>query len=369
MTQDDGNFARPPLELSVVVPTFNERDNITELIRRIDEQLTGISWELIFVDDHSPDGTADLVRGIARTDQRIRCIERIDRRGLATACIDGFMASPAPFVAVIDADMQHDERLLSKMLETLRSSRMDIVVGSRYLQDASTGNWSPSRVLVSRLATRLSRLVLKAPLTDPLSGFFMLRRELISSLVPRLSRIGFKILLDILASSPKPLRCAELPYTFRERVAGSSKLDHRAIWDYLMLVAHIFAGRVVPARFISFAVVGGIGVLVSLFVFTILFSYLGVSFVFAQSAAALAAMTSNFSLNNLLTYMDRKLRGWDLLRGWLSFVAICSIGAIANVGLAAFLFETRVHWSLSAMAGILVGTVWNYAVTAAYTWR
>ena len=358
-------------QLSIIVPTFNEADNVAELRDRVAMALPDVDWELVYVDDDSPDGTAERLVALAQQDPRVRCLLRIGRRGLSTACIEGMLASTAPFVAVIDADLQHDERLLPQMLAALREdAQLDIAVGSRYAGDGSVAGWDASRATISHLATRLAQLVLKAELRDPMSGFFMLRREvLLRCLRAGMSGVGFKILLDLFASAPSPLRFRELPYHFRNRHAGESKLDTNVAWEYLVMLLDRLSGGLLPVRFIAFSMVGGVGLGVHLLVLGLLHRAAGIDFTVAQSAATLVAMTSNFVLNNVFTYRDMRLRGWGLLRGWLSFVAACSLGGMANVGIAAYLFEHQTGWVLSAVAGVLVGAVWNYAVTAVYTWK
>jgi dolichol-phosphate mannosyltransferase len=210
------------LELSIVIPTFNESGNVVAPIERLARALEGIVWEVVFVDDDSPDSTAALLRQEARRDPRVRCLQRIGRRGLSSACVEGMLASSAPCVAVMDADLQHDETLLPRMLESLRRGDLDIVVGSRYIEGGNVGDWPAHRLSFSRIATWLARRVLRAELSDPMSGFFMLRREALEGCVRNLSAIGFKILLDIFASSPRPLRFAELPFVFRMRRPGKA---------------------------------------------------------------------------------------------------------------------------------------------------
>ncbi|MBX3643934.1 MAG: glycosyltransferase family 2 protein [Rubrivivax sp.] len=357
-------------QLSIVVPTFNELGNVTELRDRIAAALPGVDWELIYVDDDSPDGTAEQLVALAQQDRRVRCMLRIGRRGLASACIEGLLAASSPLVAVIDADLQHDETQLPRMVELLRDPELDVVVGSRYVDSGSIGDWSRSRALISRLATSLARSVLKADLRDPMSGFFMMKREAVLRCVRAgTSGVGFKILLDLFASSPTPLRFREIPYTFRERHSGASKLDSNVAWEYLLMLLDRLCGRVVPIRFIAFSLVGAFGLVVHMAVLALLLQGFGLGFVVAQSAATLVAMTSNFALNNLLTYRDMRLRGMGLLRGWFSFVAACSIGGLANVGIATWLFQREGGWVVPAIAGVLVGAVWNYALTALYTWK
>jgi len=356
-------------ELSVIAPTFNEVDNVAELIRRLKQTLNGIFWEIIFVDDDSPDGTAEKVRALARTDRRIRCVQRISRRGLSSACIEGMLASAAPYLAVIDADLQHDETLLPDMLELLRTGDADIVIGSRYMQGGSIGDWGSSRAAMSRLATWLSRTLVPVEVTDPMSGFFMLRRDILETTVHKLSTIGFKILLDFFASSSSVLQFRELPYQFRNRKAGESKLDSVATWEYGMLLLDKLIGNIVPVRFVSFSIVGGLGVLVHFFCLAILFKALKTSFVEAQVIGTGVAMTFNFAINNLLTYRDLRLRGWRWLRGLVSFSLACSIGAVANVGIASYLYDTNGGWIFAGLGGVLMGAVWNYVTTMRYTWQ
>jgi dolichol-phosphate mannosyltransferase len=306
-------------EMAIVIPTFCEQGNLRELVARIDSCFTDVRWEIVFVDDNSPDGTSDLARSLAQSDRRVRCVQRIGRRGLSSAVIEGVLATSAPYVAVMDADLQHDEQLLPRMLEILRHGEHDIVVGSRYVEGGGVGDWNQSRAGLSKLATRLSRTVLKAELKDPMSGFFAMRRETFMASVDRLSAIGFKILLDIFASSPAPLRFIELPYTFRMRQVGESKLDSQVGWNFLMLLLDKLVGHIVPVRLVAFAAVGTLGLVVHLLVLTALFQALSLSFVASQALATFVAMTFNYTLNNELTYRDMRLRGWPWVRGWISF--------------------------------------------------
>lgn len=356
-------------DLAVIVPTFNERDNVRPMLERLCSTLDGLAWELVFVDDDSPDGTAEAVRDIARADPRVRCLQRIGRRGLSTAVVEGILSTSAPVVAVIDADLQHDETLLPEMLKMIRHHDIDLVIGSRYVQGGSVGNWSRERQAISRIASRLSRLVVKAEISDPMSGFFMIRREAFDQCVRRLSGLGFKILLDLFASAPRRLAFVELPYQFRQRLHGESKLDSQVAWEFLMLIVDKLIGHIVPVRFVFFAFVGATGVVIHFAVLWTVFRAMEVEFGWAQFAATLVAMSSNFALNNVLTYRDRRLRGLGFVRGLLSFYVICSVGVGANVGVAKYLFSQDQIWWLAGAAGILVGLVWNYAVTSIFTWR
>lgn len=354
-------------ELTIVVPTYNERSNVEALFARLDTALLGIAWEVVYVDDDSPDGTAAAVRRLARGDPRIRIVHRIGRRGLSSAVVEGMLASSAPYLAVIDGDLQHDEKLLPHMLAALKAEDLDIVVGSRHVAGGGTGAWDRRRVAISEIATRLARLVVSADLSDPMSGFFMLSRPAFERTVRHLSgQGGFKILLDLFASTPVPFRFKELPYVFAERRHGESKLDGFVVWEYLMLLAEKLTRGYVPGRFLSFAAIGGSGVVVH---FATLFAILHLAaFPIAQASAAVVAMTSNFIFNNLLTYRDRRLSGRRFFTGLLSFYAVCGLGAAANVGIASAAFAHHYTWWVSGLAGILVGVVWNYATSSVFTW-
>jgi dolichol-phosphate mannosyltransferase len=356
-------------ELTVVVPTLNERDNIVPLVELLDTALAGIAWEVIFVDDDSRDDTAAAVRAMARRDGRVRCLQRIGRRGLSTACIEGALASAAPYCAVIDADLQHDETVLPRMLEALRTGSYDLAIGSRYSAGGDLGELSGRRVGISKLATRVSRVICKADIADPMSGFFMVRREAFEAAMRRLSGQGFKILLDLLASSPRPLRVVELGYRFRQRRHGESKLDTLVAWEFGMLLADKLVGHAIPVRFVLFATIGAIGLVVHLVVLRLALTLLALDFTPAQTSAALVAMTSNFFLNNLFTYRDQRLMGWRLLRGLASFYLICGLGLIANVGVAAYTFAQHERWWIAGVAGVVVGSVWNYAISSVFTWK
>jgi dolichol-phosphate mannosyltransferase len=357
-------------DLTVVVPCYNERPNVAPLIEKLDATLFGIAWEVVFVDDNSPDGTTAEVRRIAQTDPRVRCIRRIVRRGLASAVIEGALSSSAQFVAVIDGDMQHDETKLPQMLAALRTGRYDLAVGSRHAEggDASglTNRW---RHVLSDGGIWLAQLFLPVRLTDPMSGYFMLPRPLFEQLAAGLTGQGFKILVDLALSSPAPLRVIEIPFHFHERVAGESKLDALVLTQFAGLLLDKVFGGLLPLRFISFALVGGLGVVVHLAVLTMLLKLTGQGFEAAQAIATLVAMVFNFQLNNEITYRDQRLRGPALWRGLLLFMLVCGVGAVANVGIANMLYESHTAWSIAGAIGAVIGVVWNFAVSATLVWR
>lgn len=356
-------------ELSVILPSFNEAANIPILVKLLDETLAGIAWEAIVVDDNSPDGTTDVARRIAFGDPRIRVIRRIGRRGLSGACIEGILASSAPFVAVMDADLQHDETLLPKMLAELRTGDSDLVVASRKADGGTVGDGlSKIRAWGSNIANSLAQKLLNVTLEDPMSGFFMVRRDKAEALAPKLSPQGFKILLDLVSSADGALRIKELPFTFRERQHGESKLDTLVTFDYFGLLLAKYFGDVISVRFLMFGLVGASGLVVHLLALR-LFLLGGLEFNLGQTAASFVAMTSNFFLNNQLTYRDRRLRGVQAVIGLLTFYAVCSVGVLANVGVANLIYADPSYWWFAGTAGAIMGAVWNYAASSALTWR
>jgi dolichol-phosphate mannosyltransferase len=325
---------------------------------------------LIVVDDDSPDGTSSVALALAAEDRRIRCLRRVNRTGLAGAVIEGWMSSSADFVAVMDGDLQHDESILPKMYEALARGSGNLAIGTRVRDGGGAGSLSPARQALSDLGAWFFRRIAGATVTDPMSGFFMTRREIVASLAPRLSPDGFKILVDLVLSSDRQLKIVETPYVFRKRVAGESKLSPLVGLDFLGLVVHHATGGVLPIRFVLFASIGGVGLLVHLAVLLGLITALGaVDFAYGQIAATIAAMASNFALNNEITYRSYRYRGLGMIGGFLLFALLCSVGAITNVNIASWLFHSNNRWWVAGLAGGLVGVVWNYAASTTFVWR
>jgi dolichol-phosphate mannosyltransferase len=367
---DAGEPAAASPVLSVVVPCYNERPNVVPMIAALDAALAGIVWEVIYVDDNSPDGTAQEVRRLARRDSRIRCIRRIGRRGLASAVIEGALSSSADYVAVIDGDMQHDETRLPVMLAALRTGQYDLAVASRHVEGGDnaglSGRW---RHALSDGGIRLAQAFLPVRLSDPMSGFFMLPRPLFEDLARGLNGQGFKILVDLVLSSIVPLRVKEVPARFRERAAGESKMDALVMIQFVGLLLDKVFGGMLPLRFFSFALVGVLGVLVHLAVLGLLQWTTPLGFGKEQAVATLVAMVFNFQLNNVITYRDQRLKGPRLWRGLLLFLVVCGFGAVANVGIARMLYQQNTAWSVAGGIGAVIGVVWNYAVSSTLVWR
>ncbi|MFY8194093.1 glycosyltransferase family 2 protein [Novosphingobium sp. B1] len=370
------------LQLAVILPTYRERANIAPMVARLDAALQGVAWEAIFVDDNSPDGTADEARRISLADPRVRVIERIGRRGLASAAIEGMCATAAPIVAVMDADQQHDPELLPRMLAAVQGGEYDLAYASRFAEGASTEEWGrPDRVKASGFANRIANKVTGVELSDPMSGYFMLRAETLRADAHRLSGVGFKILLDILATVDRPLKVKEFPLNFVARVEGESKLDQTVVFEFLVGLYDKWLGRIIPTRFALFGTVGAMGVAVQLGALWVLLKLIaGERFVYgnwsesatfntANTLAAIIAMTFNFVLNNELTYSDKRLRGFGpLLRGWAQFALTCSLGLLTNIGSAAVLKTIGFHDVIAVIVGIVLGSVWNFALSSRFVW-
>ncbi|HJZ29617.1 MAG TPA: glycosyltransferase family 2 protein [Hyphomicrobiaceae bacterium] len=356
-------------ELSIVVPTLNENDNVPRLVSQLARALGSVRWEVIFVDDDSVDGTAATARRLARRDPRVRCMRRIGRRGLAGACIEGMLAASAPAIVVMDGDLQHDETCLPQMLQHFRRGA-DLVVATRRTQaGVVTGGFSAVRQWGSRWATVLARRLTGVTVTDPMSGFFLIRQDAFEAIAPRLSTQGFKLLLDIMASQQVPLVVREVPYSFRPRQYGESKLDSMVVLEYSGLLLAKLTGDLLSTRFLLFMLVGASGLIVHLVALQAALSLFGFAFDVAQTCAAYLAMTWNFFVNNLFTYRDRRLRGTAVVKGLVSFYVVCSVGAVANIGVANWIYGGRPTWWLAGTAGALMGAVFNYAASSTFTWR
>jgi dolichol-phosphate mannosyltransferase len=351
----------------VVVPTYDEAENIEPLITRLDRALMGMSWEVIFADDNSPDGTHVLAKKLAETDRRVRCLRRVGRRGLAGACIDGILASSAPYVAVMDGDLQHDEAVLLRMTRRLQDGEGDLAIGTRYCDGGSASALNAHRGLLSRLATVLAQHLLGVRISDPMSGFFVVRREAFERFAPRLTQDGFKILLDLVTTAKTHLTIIEEPYAFRERILGGSKFQLRTGLEFLGLMAAKISNGVIAPRFVPYAFVGLIGLAVHLAALTSLHTRFG--FEISQAVATFVAMTTNFLVNNTLTYRDMRLRGLAMIKGLFLFCLIGATGVVANVGIATLLYGQQHNWWLSGVAGAVIGSVWNYSMSNRLVWH
>ena len=358
-------------DLTVVIPTFNEAENVAPMVALLTSTLQGRAWEAVFVDDDSPDGTADAVRTIAALRPNIRVLHRKGRRGLAGACIEGILSSSARLCAVIDADLQHDETRLPVMMNLMdQDPPLDLVVASRKVDGGSaSGGFSAFRAWASDRATTLTRRALGITVSDPMSGFFMVRRSTFMTAAPQLQVAGFKILADMLAVSKGRWHVAEIPYTFRQRQFGTSKMDSTVALEFLGLLVARKTGGLVSIKFVLFGLVGVIGVFVQLAVVGIVLQFQPDSFGWAQACGVTVAIANNFVLNNMLTYRDRALKGMAFVKGLASFYLVCAFGAVLNIGLARLVFGVLPIWPLASAAGAIAGAAWNFVASSLFTWR
>lgn len=357
--------------LTVVVPTFNEKENVRPLVDMLEKALKDQSWEVVFVDDDSPDGTAEEVREMSRENPKVRVLQRIGRRGLAGACIEGIQSSLSPFCAVMDADLQHDETRLPDMLQVLKEDdRVDVAIGTRNGMGGSVGEGlSRIRKWGSSLATYLARRFLKIEASDPMSGFFMVRRSSFDQVAADLQASGFKILADMLSSSRGSWTIREVGFTFRERRFGQSKMDSAVTLEFLGLLLARFSGGLMSIRFILFCFVGLSGVLVQLLGVKLSLLFVTQTFEMAQVLGIALAITSNFTLNNRFTFRDMRLKGLAFWQGLLSFFAVCSVGAIVNFATAAAVYSILPIWSVASASGAIIGAIWNFFGSSRATWR
>lgn len=354
--------------LSVIVPTFNERENLGPLTAALSTALQGLDFEVLVVDDDSPDGTAEAARALAQGNPRIRVLQRIGRRGLASAVIEGVLSTSSPYVAVIDADLQHDERVLPVMLDKLRDGSLDVVVGSRHAADGGMGGFARERVRLSNAGRRLFEWFWRVPVSDPMSGFFVMRRAFFDEVAHSLSGIGFKVLVDVLASASRPVRVGEVGYQFRSRAHGESKLDIVVEIEYLELLFDKVSGGLIPPTYFLFALVGSAGMLFNFLVAGLLLRA-GLTFLPAQAIGALLTVALNFVMNNALTFRSSRMKGPEIGRGLLLFYLVCSIALVAQLAVASALQGLGAHWIPATIAGIVIGSVWNYTIAAQLVWR
>ncbi len=355
-------------ELSVIVPVFNEAPNVGPMVAALEGALAGIDWEVIFVDDNSPDGTAGKVHDLAQRDSRIRLIVRVADRGLAKSAIQGMLSGNGDVLVVMDGDGQHEPEIIRRLMQPLVDGTADVATASRNLQEKQIAtSLSRRRVYLSQFGNLLCRMVLRRRLSDPLTGFFAIDRERFIQLADRLGDPGFKVLMDIL-SADRTLRVQEVPFAFGARSQGESKLDLFVAWQLLMFLVSRLTAGLIPARFVSFAAVGLSGVAVHL-VLLMLFLSAAATFPVAQALAATGAATSNFAFNNLLTFRDQRLRGWAIIPGLLKFLLVSSAGLFANVAIATLTLNHLTDYViLAALVGIAMDTVWKYVMSSRLVW-
>jgi dolichol-phosphate mannosyltransferase len=354
--------------LSLVIPTYNERDNIAPLVEKVHASLTGYDYEILFIDDNSRDGTAEAVRALEGK-YPVRVVVRLDKRGLASAVVDGIGLAESDVVGVMDADLQHPPEVLPRLLEAVRNGA-EIAVASRYIKGGGCVNWGLGRKITSRVAGLIAHFLL--PVTgrvhDPMSGCFMLRKSVIAGAA--LAPTGYKILLEILVRGNYQ-QVTEVPYLFYTRQKGESKLNTRQGMDYLRHVYSLMNRRRELLRFGQFCLVGGTGVIVNEGILGLLTHFGDLQVYFSSLIAIEASIISNFALNDYFTFGDKHTgRRGSYLSRLLKFNAACAIGAAIQYGLLLlFTYVFGVHYLISNLIGIAVATLWNYTASKLWAWR
>lgn len=361
--------------LSLILPTFNEAENLPVLLPKLEEALKTIPHEIIIVDDDSPDGTSRVAQELAEKISDLHVIRRIGRRGLSSAVVEGFLAAKGDVLAVMDADGQHDLTLIPKLYDAVQQGS-NVAIGSRYVAGGSVGKWDERRYMLSRIATNLAKRLCRVMVNDPMSGFFALNRKTFEATLPRLNPKGFKILLDFLVHVPKGTTAKEIPFTFGARMHGESKLSRRVQIEFLEYLYDVTFGRYIPLTFVKYCIVGTLGIVVHVSVYELLSSIFrnaaGLSlygFSLSVIGAIETAIIFNFLLNNVWTFAHIKLRGFKMLQGFITFNLACAVGALANYATAAFLFSQGLAELLSVIIGAFVGVFWNYTMNRLMTWR
>ena len=357
--------------LTVVLPAYKECQNIEYLIGQLTRADTSrLIARVIYVDDDSPDDSAEFIKHLPLGYFPIDCIHRIGRQGLSSAVVEGVMLADTKYVAVMDADGQHKASDLVDMLDLLLSQNLDCVVGSRFKTNKVINSHVGMRLWISQRGNQLSNFVLKRELSDPLTGFFVFKRSLFLEVVREMRPTGFKILIEFLYRLRNhQIRLEEYPIGFAARHDGESKLDSKVILDFADQILGFATKGLVPDKFLGFILVGLTGLAVHMFTLSILLFQLALPFATSQAFATLVAMTSNFSINNAFTFRRNRLTGLAWVKGLIYFVIVCSIGAFANVGAAAYFNNHGQVWWLSAILGIIVGTVFNFSMARFFVWK
>lgn len=372
--------AEHSVHLSLIVPTYNERANIDLLVQQISDMLDRFlpgSYELILVDDDSPDRTWEYALSMQAKYPHLRVMRRQQERGLATAVIRGWQVAQGKVLGVIDGDLQHPPEVLGKLLKAIDAGA-DVAVASRYAQGGGVGSWSGVRHFLSRGAIRVALFLLpevSSRLSDPMSGYFLLRREAIAEC--KLDPIGYKILLEVMGRG-NIKQVADVGYTFHERTSGSSKVTWRQYEEFVRHLLRLrFATGNVPVgglgRFLRFGLVGLSGVIVDYFILLLLYKVLGLDFSLSKVVAVAIAIMNNFVWNDLWTFNDtaRLAQGWQaILIRFIRFAIACSLGAFINIGLAILLKESLgIHFIVANLIAIAASTAWNYMINLKFNWK
>ena len=356
--------------LTVVLPAYNERENVDVLVAALHQaDIHGQIKRIIYVDDDSPDLTSEHIKS-SQYPIDVLCIHRIGRQGLSSAVVEGILLADTQYVAVMDADGQHTPHDLMEMLKLAMAEGNQLVIGSRFKNQATVETHVGLRSLLSKVGNRLANHVLRRQLSDPLTGFFLIERSLFAEVSHQVRGSGFKILVDVIYNlRDKDIKIAETQIQFQQRLHGESKLDSGVMIEFVDQMIGLFIGKIYPEKFIGFLMVGVFGMCIHFTILYLTLFILALSFTIAQTLATLVAMMANFALNNLLTFRRNRLKGFEWFKGLIYFVLVCSLGAVANVGVSGYIFKLDNMWWLSGLAGIIVGTAFNFTLSKYFVWK
>ncbi len=353
--------------ISIIVPTYNERDNIEELVSRISKALEGYEFEIIIVDDDSPDKTWEKAQELAQK-YPLRVIRRTKEKGLSSAVIRGFKEAKGDIFVVMDADLQHPPEVIPKLIEAIESGA-DIAIGSRYVKGGKVENWYWWRKLISKGAIMIGRVALPKirNIKDPVSGFFAIRRDVVENIA--LNPVGFKILLEILIKG-KYSKVVEIPYTFGLRYAGESKLSQKQIFNYLRHLYRLMKWEGEIDRLIKFSIVGMSGIVVNQFFLWLfvekVFGNRLESYMLSNILATELAILNNFTWNDLWTFKD--LKNKPLYKRLLSFHLAALTGAVVQWVIFGVLVYLGMHYLIANLIGIGLSFVVRFLVNRHVTW-
>jgi dolichol-phosphate mannosyltransferase len=354
--------------ITIVVPTYNERDNIRQLVERIHQVLSGYDYDILFIDDSSNDGTAELASSLSPR-YPITVIVRKNKKGLASAVVDGLEYARSQIIGVMDADLQHPPEILDNLLKQIQSGS-NIAIASRYVEGGSCQGWGLTRKVISKVAIFIAHLLLPSTrqIKDPMAGYFMFDRQVVAD--ANLKPTGYKILLEVLIEGEFQ-KVAEVPYTFQTRSSGQSKLKARQQIDYLKHIYSLMKRKGEVLRFVKFCAVGLSGVGVNMGLLWILTEIAGLQYLLSAAIGIETSIITNFLLNDFFTFPDRRyLTVKSTLNRLLKFNLVSIAGLAINLG-ALWLFTEvfGVYYLVSNIFGIALATLWNYGVNTYWTWR
>lgn len=345
---------------SIVIPTYNEKENILSLINEIQNELSTFAYELIIVDDNSPDKTAETVKKFVKGKnlKNVICINRSWHKGLSSAVVEGMAASKSPLIIVMDGDGQHDPKDILQLIKTQQDHELDLVIGSRFFGDTSNTSLSKNRSFLSKLGIKITKLIIGEKYSDPLTGFFLIKREILESIQKEIYKDGFKILFDVLMLK-RNLHWSEIQINFRARNAGDSKLNLSTLAHLLGQIVENLSFRLIPSTFFVFSVIGSLGVIIHLLTLYIFLS-MGFAYILSNFLGSAFALTSNYFLNNYLTFNNLHKTWVSKALGLMKYSFFNSLSLVANIGVAAYLYFDDFSLAISTLLGITAGLLLNY---------